>query len=144
LAREVIQDRFWDLIEGNFPDRALLRAALDGLDRNDLVAFAGHVIVARNLVCPRDRGPPVGPQQIRLSPVSTEDLTEWVVGRGREFWKLHRRADEAKLRALHTEFQDQSTPQLVGEAFHSFGDRFEGDMNAAVDAYLDSKSKKKR
>lgn len=136
FARDVVQDRFWDLIEQTFPDREALRSAIDALSRDDLVAFAGHVVVARNLICENTMGPRQGPAHERLTPVATEELTEWVVARGRAFWKVNRRADESTLSSLYREYLDQSTPQVLGEAFHSYSERFGDDLNTAVDAYL--------
>ena len=131
---EVIQDRFWDLIEAHGSSRTTLRAALDALDARDLLAFAGHVVVARNTVRDRARGPIV--EGVRLTPVTTEDLTEWIVGRGRDFWARARGADDLRLAALYTEYLDASTPQILGEAFFSYAERFGDDMNEALDAYL--------
>ena len=45
-------------------------------------------------------------------------------------------ADDLRLAALYTEYLDASTPQILGEAFFSYAERFGDDMNEALDAYL--------
>ena len=47
-----------------------------------------------------------------------------------------RGADDLRLAALYAEYLDASTPQILGEAFFSYAERFGDDMNEALDAYL--------
>ncbi|MCA9552855.1 MAG: hypothetical protein KC933_22665 [Myxococcales bacterium] len=129
-----LRDAWWAFLEARFTDRATLAAGLAELDAPALVSLAAHVIVARNLVRARDQGPEIEGQ--RLNPLATEELTEWIVGKGRASWRSCLGAPDALLARLYARFLEASSPQLLGEIFHAYTARGAGDLNDAVDAYL--------
>lgn len=135
-AHPALQSKYWALLDDAGADRDALPKALAALPPRDLVAFAAHVIVARNLVRHRDRPPVV--DGVALDSLTLEDLTGWIVGKGEAAFTEAVGASDERLAALYAMYLDETTPDALQEIWRAYERRADDDLNDAVDRYLDA------
>lgn len=101
--------RWWTLLGDAFPDVPRLEEALRALGRDELIAFALFVQEARWSIREPWSGPVI-PGIGALSEDSTEDLTDWIVLQGREYWARVVAGNDERLAGCFADYQAARSP----------------------------------
>ncbi len=78
-------DWFWSMLDEARPSLSTLAASLEALPRERLVSFAQNYLNAAHAVCDTWDGPTLDGTD--FSEDDTEDLNNWIVSAGREYWR---------------------------------------------------------
>lgn len=132
-------ERWWRLLGEVFPSTERLQARLRGLERDELLDFAGFVAERRSAVRAPWDGPFIDAATGHLSEDSMEDLADWIVSQGKAYWSAAVGANDEHLRAcfgLYYAVREpgharawQPTPvqHLMGTVHHVWSERFDPD-----------------
>jgi hypothetical protein len=132
-------ERWWRLLREVFPSTERLQAQLRGLERDDLLDFAGFVAECTSAVREPWQGPFIDDAVGHLSEDSTQDLADWIVTQGKSYWSDAVGANDEHLRACfelsHAVLEPghprawQPTPvlHLTGTVHHVWSERFDPD-----------------
>jgi len=142
-------ENLWSMLAASIPDRRHFADAVAALDREGLIQRHADVIQARDEIRMKYDGPYIDEKIEYLSEDSTEDLADWIVGQGHDYWTRARGADDATLAAMFAEYAaerrgapgrwDGRTPPMGPSFYESNRKRFENhddDDDEFLDAVL--------
>ena len=139
-------DDLWAMLAASMPERRRFADAVAALDREGLIQRHTDVIQARNEIREKWNGPYIDEKIEHLSEDSTEDLEDWIVGQGHEYWTRARGADDCTLAAMFAEYAaerqgargrwDGRTPAIGPSFYESNRARFPDDDDG--DEFLDA------
>lgn len=143
----------WDLLDASMPDPDRFHALVAEQDADRLVELYADVVDAGAEVRVKWEGPYIAELDGCLSEDSCEDLTDWIVGQGHDYWSGACGADDEALAAMWQESRRERdagrgrwtgpTPAIGPAFFNSYARRFDNDSGQfleAVEAELDARA----
>ncbi|MCY1061785.1 hypothetical protein [Nannocystis sp. SCPEA4] len=145
--------RLWELLDASMPDPNRFDALVAEQSADQLVELYADVIDASAEVRVKWEGPYIPELDACLSEDSCEDLTDWIVGQGHDYWSRACGADDEALAAMWQESVREReagrgrwtarTPPIGPKFFSSYARRFDNDDGQfleAVEAELDARA----
>ncbi|MBZ5715907.1 hypothetical protein [Nannocystis pusilla] len=143
----------WELLDASMPDPDRFAALVAEQSAEQLVALYADVVDASSEVRDKWEGPYIPELDACLSEDSCEDLTDWIVGQGHDYWSRARGADDEALAAMWQEAgrEDEAgrgrwnaeTPAIGPSFYDSYARRFDdedGQFLDAVEAELEARA----
>lgn len=145
--------RLWDLLDASMPDPNRFQALVNQQGADLLVKLYADVVDASAEVREKWEGPYVSELDAHLSEDGCEDLTDWIVGQGHDYWSRACGLDDEALAAMWQESgrEDEAghgrwtarTPAIGPAFYNSYAARFDDDDGQfldAVDAELEARA----